>query len=77
MRNYYLLGEIPLVETKGNGNTSRPIASVIMKEVTHFVENGEIYTKGKYNVIDLFDKNDDRIHFEGLKRIHYDDNEKL
>jgi len=60
-------GEMPLCKTKGDENLSRPIASIKMIEVTHFLENGEVYTKGKYKVIDVFD--DEKIHFEGCKRI--------
>ena len=50
-RNYWLSGEIPLVETKGNQELSRPIASIIILEATHFVEGDEVYTKGKYRII--------------------------
>ena len=66
-RNYWMQGEIPLVETKGNQNLSRPKASVIILEATHFLENGEMYTRGKYKVIEVF--KDDKIHFEGMDRI--------
>ena len=63
-RNYWFHGEIPLVGTKGNQNLSRPLASVIILEATHFLENKEMYTKGKYRVIEVF--GDDKIHFENL-----------
>ncbi len=66
-RNYWLFGEIPLLETKGNEVLSRPRASIIILEATHFLENNETYTKGKYRVIEVF--NDDKIYFEGLERI--------
>lgn len=66
-RNYWLFGEIPLVETKGNQVLSRPKASVVILEATHFVENGESYTRGKYKVVEVF--KDDNIHFEGLDRV--------
>jgi hypothetical protein len=66
-RNYWLFGEIPLVETKGNQNLSRPKASVIILEVTHFLESGKIYSQGKYKVIEVF--KDDKIHFEGMDRV--------
>jgi hypothetical protein len=52
-RLYYLLGEIPLLETKGNGILSQPIASIIILDATHFEENGQIFTKGKYRVIKI------------------------
>jgi hypothetical protein len=66
-RNYWLDGEIPLVETQGNQNLSRPKASVIILETTHFKEGNEIYTKGKYKVIEIF--NDDKVHFDGFSKI--------
>jgi len=66
-RNYWLFGEIPLIETKGNQVLSRPKASVIILEATHFIKNGESYTKGKYKIVEVF--KDDKIHFEGLDRV--------
>ena len=66
-RNYWLFGEVPLLETKGNQKLSRPKASIIILEATHFIENKEVYTKGKYKVVEVF--NDDKIHFEGFKRV--------
>lgn len=67
-RNYWLHGEIPLVETKGNQNLSRPKASVIIMEATHFLEKGEMYTRGKYKVVEVF--KDNKIHFEGMDKIN-------
>jgi len=66
-RNYWLDGEMPLVETKGNQNLSRPKASILILEATHFKENGKIYTKGRYKVMGIF--NDDKIHFEGFNKL--------
>lgn len=66
-RNYWLHGEIPLIETRGSENLSRPKASIIMIEATHFLKNGEVFTKGKYKVIEVF--NDNRIYFDGLWRV--------
>lgn len=66
-RNYWFFGEVPLVETKGNQELSRPKASISVLEATHFNENGKVYTKGKYKVIEVF--NDDNVHFEGFNRI--------
>ncbi|MBT5021312.1 hypothetical protein HOK51_09260 [Candidatus Woesearchaeota archaeon] len=85
-RNYWLEGEIPLLETKGNSNLSRPKASIQIIEATHFMKeldkepdktqykksnnnNSEIYTKGKYVVIEVFDDSDSKINFEGFERI--------
>ncbi|MBU1118890.1 hypothetical protein KKH43_03345 [Patescibacteria group bacterium] len=66
-RNYWLFGEIPLIETKGNQILSRPKANIQILEATHFVENGEMYTRGTYTVIEVF--NDDEIHFECFDKI--------
>jgi len=66
-RNYWLEGEIPLLETKGRGVLSNPLASVIILEATHFRQVDKNYTKGKYKVIEIF--NDNKIHFNGFKKI--------
>jgi len=65
-RNFYMLNEIPLIETKGNGVISRPIASIILEEVTHFNENGKVYSKGKYCVKEIFE--DAQVYYEGTDR---------
>lgn len=65
--NYWLFGEIPLVETQGNEVLSRPKASIIILEATHFVKDKETYTKGKYKVVEIFQ--DKKIYFEGFDRI--------
>ena len=67
-RNYWFDGEVPLVETKGNQELSRPKASVLILEATHFAADGKIYTRGKYKVIEVF--NDDDVHFEGFNKIN-------
>ena len=64
---YWLFGEIPLIATKGNEILSRPIAGILIKEATHFIENGEVYTKGKYEAIEVFKNN--KIYFECFDRI--------
>ena len=66
-RNYWLEGEVPLLETKGDQKLSRPMASIIILEATHFLEKGEVYTKGKYKVIEVF--GDNKIHFEGFNKL--------
>lgn len=66
-RVYWLEGECPLVETKGNGVVSRPKASIIITEIRHLVEEGKIATRGKYRVIEVF--NDDKIHFESCQKV--------
>ncbi len=52
-RNYWVEGEVPLVETKGNQQLSRPLASVVILESTHFMLNNKPYTKGKYRIIEV------------------------
>jgi len=66
-RLYWLHGELPLVETIGNQNLSRPIASIVILEATHFLNKKEVYTKGKYKVIEIF--KDNKIHFDGFTKI--------
>ena len=66
-RNYWLMGELPLLETKGNAKLSRPKASIKILEACHFLENGEIYTKGKYKVTEVF--KDEEIHFESYAKV--------
>ena len=71
-RNYWMLGEMPLLQTEGNQQLSKPLASIRIIEATHFVLDGTVYTKGTYRVVDVFDSKDQRPHFNGLMRIRYD-----
>lgn len=66
-RFYWLEGELPLLETKGNGNLSKPKASIIILEVSHFRKNNKNYTKGKYKVIKLIAENE--IYFNGINKV--------
>jgi len=66
-RNYWLEGETPLLETKGNQNLSRPLASINILEATHFLREGKPYTKGKYLIREVF--TDNKTHFESYKKI--------
>ena len=68
-RNYWLMGELPLVETKGNQQLSRPLASIKIIEATHFLMDKEPYTKGMYEIIKVYDINNSQIHFEGMTKI--------
>jgi hypothetical protein len=68
-RNYWLEGELPLLETKGNQELSRPKASIIILEATHFLSNGSPCTRGKYKVMQIFDPKDKNIHFEGFNKV--------
>jgi len=62
-------GQMPLMKTQGNEKLSRPLASIKMIEVTHFLKNNEPFTKGKYKVIEVFNPKDSKINFESYKRI--------
>jgi hypothetical protein len=68
-RNYWLEGEIPLVETKGNQQLSRPLASIIILEAVHLLIDSKPYTKGRYEVVELFDQTDRKVHFDGFTKI--------
>src|SRR3989339_943721 len=66
-RNYWLLGELPLLETQGNQVLSNPKASIVILEATHFLKDGEVFTKGKYRVTEVF--NDGKTHFNGWQKV--------
>ena len=65
-RCYYLHGETPLLETKGNQSLSKPKASIIILAATHFLENGQIYTRGKYKVVKII--KDGEVYFNGFNK---------
>ena len=67
-RNYWLLGEIPLLQTEGNQVLSRPLASIVILEAKHFLKEGKVYTCGLYEVRSVFDGSDKTIYFEGFER---------
>lgn len=66
-RCYWLEGELPLLETKGMGNLSKPKASIVILEATHAKENGTTYTRGKYKVIKVLEEGE--IYFNGINKI--------
>ena len=68
-RNYWFDGEIPLLETKGDGNLSRPKAAILMIEATHFMKDGMPFTRGFYKVIDVYSDNDTTTHFESYRKL--------
>ncbi|MBT6689771.1 hypothetical protein HN903_00400 [archaeon] len=68
-RAYWFGGEIPLLETKGGGILSRPFASVRILEATHFLREEEVWTKGRYEVVDVFDVASSDVNFESYRRI--------
>ena len=61
-RNYWLFGQIPLIETKGGEILSRPKAIIVILEATHFCVDDTMFTKGLYRVDKVIA--DDAIHFE-------------
>lgn len=65
-RFYWLEGELPLLETKGLGDLSKPKASIIILEVTHIKENSKTYSKGKYKVIKIIPEGE--IYFNGINK---------
>ena len=67
-RNYWLHGEIPLLQTEGEGKLSRPLASIVIIEATHFLKNNYVFTKGRYVVKEVFDPADAIVKFEGFAR---------
>ena len=67
-RNYWLEGEIPLVETNGNQVLSRPLASIRIIKAEHYLENDRPYTRGYYQINEVFNMDDDTIQFEGFQR---------
>jgi hypothetical protein len=66
---FWSKGELPLCRTEGNAELGRPIASVKMVEATHLIDNEEVWTKGKYKVIEVFAVDDPKINFEACKRV--------
>ena len=63
------MGEMPLMITEGNQKLSRPVAGIKILEVTHFLIDGKVNTKGKYKIIEIFDTNNSKINFESYRRI--------
>lgn len=68
-RNYWILGEIPLLETEGDSRLSRPLASIIILEARHHVRNGVVWTDGLYRIVEVYNTNSPRIYFEGFQKV--------
>ena len=68
-RMFWFYGELALLETKGNQKLSRPLASIKILEATHFLKDEKVWTKGKYEVVEVFDKNSPEIQFEWMERV--------
>ena len=68
-RNFWLEGEVPLRETDGKQNLSRPLASITIIDAIHYMKNDNVvWTRGTYLVNEVYDINDSRIHFEGMQK---------
>lgn len=67
-RNYWLEGEVPLLETRGGQQLSRPMASIVILECTHILIGGNPYTKGNYKVVEAFEPSSGKIEFNGFFR---------
>ncbi|MFA7244115.1 MAG: hypothetical protein WC080_02410 [Patescibacteria group bacterium] len=70
-KNYWLYGKVPLVETKGKGVLSPPLAGVQILEATHYLDDGNIFTRGKYKVLELLDGQN--ISYDYFNRIGFDE----
>ncbi len=68
-KHYWFFGEIPLRETKGGGVLSKTLASVKIIEAMHFLKDGDVWTKGGFEVVEVYDLNDRLVHFDGLEKI--------
>jgi hypothetical protein len=68
-RNYWIEGELPLRETQGNQILSRPLASVVVLEVTHFILDGKPFTKGKFKIIEVLNPEASKAYFDGYERM--------
>ena len=69
-----MICQSPLVETKGKGKLSKELAAIRILEVTHFFDDtNKVWTRGKYRVEEVFDKEDKRINFQNCTRVFYDD----
>ncbi|MFA7209075.1 MAG: hypothetical protein WC120_02200 [Parcubacteria group bacterium] len=54
-RIYWFEGEVSLIKTVDKGGSfSQPVANVELVEVTHFMQDGEVWTRGKYKVLEVF-----------------------
>ncbi len=65
-RNYWFQGEIPLLQIDGNQQLSRPLASIVIIEATHYLEKGKVYTCGVYRVEKVLDPESSEVYFEGM-----------
>jgi len=67
-RCYSLLEPIPLLETQGNQQLSRPLAAITILEATHFLRDGRVYTRGTYRIDKVLDPASSKVYFEGMNK---------
>lgn len=66
-RTYWVEGAVPLYETKGNGDLSRPLAAISIHEPRLVRDDAlDLWTHGIYVVHALFDPTDTSVYFEGM-----------
>lgn len=65
-RNSRFGGELPLLETKGERRLSRLKASIRILETRHFVEDSEVWTKRRCEVVAVF--TDENVYLESYAR---------
>ena len=66
-RNYWLMGEQPLLQTEGEGRLSPPLASIVILEATHFLKDNQLFTRGRYLVKRIIA--DDEVYFNGFNKV--------
>ena len=65
--DYWSQGEMPLVKTFGGEKTTFPIASIKILEVTHFIKEKQVWTRGRYKVIHLIKEGE--VYFNSCRLI--------
>ncbi|MFC1842242.1 hypothetical protein ACFLYU_01135 [Candidatus Dependentiae bacterium] len=53
------------MEKHENKTVSKPLASVIILEITHFMENGKIFSKGRYKEVKVLKEGE--VYFNGCE----------
>ncbi len=66
-RNYWLMGELPLLKTEGNQRLSAPLASIVILEAVHFLRDGEVWTRGRYRVVEIIESGG--VRFNGFAKL--------
>lgn len=55
-RIYCVGTTLDLHETKGNQQVSHPLAKIVIRELTHISEGGLVWTRGQYEVKEVYDR---------------------